>query len=243
MRKSCIAAILFLSGCGPAGPPPIANAIPADSIAAAVLDLAALRSSPAFAKLPVVSGYARQMPDDVKQMALAWNGRDLLLLATGQFGVSPPQGYTGIGKGIAASGAPEHVEAARIQLTARTAASVGLPQIPAEIQAVVRSDGRLPFTGNLSNLGNLLRMATYTTAVAHVQNAVEVELAAQCRSADEARQLLETLRAMKTLAAAATRDAEIAAMLRDIQTTRENVLVRVRGIARPELIAKALGLQ
>src|SRR5689334_20653974 len=102
------AAVLALSACGRNTPPAATNAIPADSTAAAVIELAALRNAPAYPELPLVNAYA-QMPETVKQVAIAWNGRDLLLIAAGSF-AQPPQGYTTIGKGIAAAGPAARVE-------------------------------------------------------------------------------------------------------------------------------------
>jgi hypothetical protein len=187
----------------------VISAVPGDSTAIAVIDLERLRAAPAYGRLPAAMKALAQPLSGVKQMAVSWNGRDLLLLAAGFS--EPPAGYTAIGKGIAAAG-------------------------PA-----IRGDGRLPLADNLANAGTLLSMASSSTLMAHVENAVELELTALSASSAQALQLEESLRAMLTLGAAGTKDAELAALLRDVRIQRENMLVRVNVIASPDSLAKALG--
>jgi len=230
-------AMAFVS-CGPSGPPPVLDAAPSDTRAMAVIELAALRAASAYPKLPAIKALAQPL-DGVKQLVLAWNGRDLLLLAGGDF-AQPPAGYTAIGKGIAAAGPAARIEAARRKLASKTPPPLQVPPGTAEIRAAIRGDGGLPLSGNLENLGIMLRMANPTTLTAHVENSVEVEIAAQCASAEDARELEQSLRGMLTLAAAGTHDPDLESLVRSIQTTRENIVVRVRGIASPDRLAKLL---
>ncbi|HXA53111.1 MAG TPA: hypothetical protein VNV86_22495 [Candidatus Acidoferrum sp.] len=241
MRRRWILAVapLALVGCGPSAPPPVASAVPADTTAVVSVDLAALRAAPAYSKLPpAIRAFTDPLPA-TKLLVLAWNGKELLMLAGGGF-TQTPSGYTSIGNGIAASGSPERVEAARKKLAAGSGIPLALPQGNAEIRATLRGDGGLPLAGNLANAANLLRMANPTTVTVHVENAVEAEITAQCGSSADAVQLEESLRALLTLAKAGNRDADLAAMLADIRTSRENRLVRTQAVLTPETLAKAI---
>lgn len=237
MRVVVLLAALACAGCRSAAPPPAAGAMPADAIAAVAIDLATLRAAPAYPHLPAA---LRALADPLageSQLLLAWNGTDLLLVASGA-GAQPPSGYTGIGKGIAAAGSAERIEAARRALTAGAKPPLNLPVANAELRAALRADGRLPLFGNLADAGNLLRMADSTTVTAHLETSIEVEAAAQCASIGKAAELEQSLRAMQTLAAAGTRDPDLAALLRSIRVQRESLIVRVHAIAKPEAFAK-----
>lgn len=239
-RRSILAvALLALVGCGPSAPPPVTSAVPADTTAVVSLDLAALRAAPAYSKLPsTIRAFTDPLPA-AKLLVLAWNGKDLLMLTGGGF-TQPPSGYTSIGNGIAASGSPERIEAARKKLASGSGIPLELPPGNAEIRATIRGDGGLPLTGNLANAANLLRMANPTTVTMHVENALEVEITAQCGSSAEAVQLEESLRALVTLAKAGNRDADLATMLGDVRTSRENRLVRTQVVLTPDSLTKAI---
>jgi hypothetical protein len=198
-----------------------------------------LRAAPAYDKLPAAVRALAAPLAGVKELALAWNGTDLLLLAGGFD--QPPAGYTAIGKGVAASGAAGRIEAARQAVAAGSAPPLVLPQGVAELRAAIRGDGKLPLPGNMSNAANLLSMASGSKAIAHVGSDVELEVESQCASSSQALQLEESLRAMLTLATAGTKDAQLAQMLRDVRVTRENIMIRVRLVTKPEAIAKAFG--
>jgi hypothetical protein len=217
----------------------VVNAVPADTTAMAAVDLPALRAAPAYSKLPSpVKAFMDSLPA-AKMVVLAWNGKELLMLAGGG-STQPPPGYTSIGNGIAASGSPERIEAARRKLASGSAVPLPLPQNNAELRAALRGDGKLPLGGNMVNAANLLRMANPTTVSLHVENAVEVVVAAQCGSAAEAVQLEESLRALLTLAKAGNRDPDLAAMLQELRTTRENWIVRTNTILTPETLTKVM---
>jgi hypothetical protein len=239
MRGRCVAALLViaLASCGREKPALLANASPADATAIAVFNLATLRQAPSYDQLPPAVRALAEPLAGVKQLALVWNGQDLLMLA-GDY-EQPPSGYTAIGKGIAAAGAPARIEAARQKLAGGAPPPLILPQGAAELVAAIRGNGKLPLPGNLSNAARLLSMATGARATAHVASELEMEVEAQCESATKALQLEESLRAMLTLAAAGTKDAELAQTLRDIRVTRENILIRARVVAKPEMITKA----
>jgi hypothetical protein len=241
MRGQWIPALmaLGLASCGFEKPAPLTNAAPADSTAVALLDLARLRAAPAYDRLPPALRSLAEPLAGVKQLVLAWNGQDLLMLAGGF--EQPPAGYTPIEKGIAASGTSGRVDAARQALAAGSPHALVLPQGTAELYASIRGDGKLPLAGNLSNAGHLLSMASASRAIAHVGTDVELEVEAQCATSSQALQLEESLRAMLTLAAAGAKEAPVAQMLRDTRVTRENILIRVRLVAKPAALSKALG--
>lgn len=243
MRRRWVA-VLFavtLASCGFEKPVPPVNAAPPDSSAIVVLDLGMLRAEPVYDRLPAAIRAMTEPLGGVRQLAFAWNGRDLLLLAGGFKQV--PAGYVAIGKGIAASGAPERIEAARQALAGGSPPPLILPQGTAQVHAAIRGDGKLPFPGNLSNAANLLSMALNSKLTAHLGTDVDLEVEAQCASASQALHLEQSLRAVLTLAAAGTKDPQLAQMLRGVRLTRENILVRVRLMANLAALTKALGVE
>src|SRR3954453_22909371 len=109
------AGLMLCAACRNSTPPSLAPPIPSDATAVASIDLAALRTSPLYSKLPsAVIGLSEPLRAASKMMA-AWDGKDLLLLASGNF-AQPPLGYTLIAPGIAASGTPNRIDAARERL-------------------------------------------------------------------------------------------------------------------------------
>jgi hypothetical protein len=219
--------------------PPAADAIPADATALGAIDLSTLRAAPAYSGLPPAWKAIAEPLQSAKELVVAWNGKDLLLIAAGDF-KEPPPGYTWINKGIAASGSAERLSAARQALAGGEKAKVQLPasEIRAELRAAIVRDGRLPFPGNLENLGNLLRMAQMTALTAYVESAFEVDIAAQCRSIEEARELEQSFRALVTVSASASKDPSVTEALRAMRIARESMIVHVHVLARPDVIAK-----
>jgi hypothetical protein len=216
-----------------------AAAIPIDTTAVGAIDLTALRAAPGYGSLPVSLRAVADPLHSARELVAAWNGKDLLLIATGDF-KDPPAGYTWIGKGIAAAGSAERLSAARQALNGGEKAKMELPasEIRAEVRAAVLRDGRLPSTGNLENLGKMLRMAQVTTMTAYLENTLELDASAQCRSIDEAQELEQSFRAMVTLAASATKDAAAADVLRGMRIERESMIVRLHLVTRPEMLLR-----
>jgi hypothetical protein len=235
-----IAAILFGAPSCARKAVPVANAIPDDTTALAVVDLATLRTTPAYQNLPPNLRSLVQPLASAREFALAWNGKDLLLVAAGDFS-QPPSGYTSIGNGVAAAGSADRIAAAKQALNGVARANMQLPgqEIRAEIRGALRRDGALPLTGNLENLANLLRMSELITFSAHVEASVEIDLSAQCKSIDKAQEMEQSLRAMVTVLAGAARDADVAATLSAMRISRESMLVRVFVPTKPDVIQKA----
>lgn len=237
-RLATLTAVLALAACGPDRRAPIANALPAGDSAVAVLDMAALRASGSLGTLPPAVVALAGPLREAREWAISWNGKDLLLVAAGEF-AQPPAGYTAIGRGMAAAGPVERIDAARAALGVGKNGAADLPPGAAPIRAVVRGDGKLPLSGNLENAAKLLRMANSTTVAVHIQDLVELEIAGQCASVERARTLEESMRAMMTLGAAAgTRDSEIAKLLRSVRITRESATVRTQAIGSAEAFRK-----
>ncbi|MBS1858799.1 MAG: hypothetical protein JST11_25735 [Acidobacteria bacterium] len=238
-RLLAIPAVLALAACRSGAPPAAEKAIPADATAAAVIELAMLRAAPAYATMPATLRAVTDPLSAAKQLALAWNGKDLLLIATGDF-AQPPAGYTSIGKGAAAAGAAERIEAARTALSTASNLPAGfaLPSSTAEIRAVFRGDGALPLAGNLANLAKLMRKADVTTLTAHLEQVMEVEIASQCDSAVRAQDLEQSLRAAVTLAASATRDPALAGILKSVRIARESRIVRTYAVGAADTFTK-----
>jgi hypothetical protein len=158
-------------------------------------------------------------------MMLVWNGKDLLLLAGGKF-TQAPAGYTIIAPGIAASGAPDRIQAAQAQLRTGRNGGAAFPAVAGTIWGAVRGQGRLPLTGNLANANNLLRDADYTTLSAQLHDTAELALTAQCPTPENACRFEQSLRAIVTLAAAASaRRPEVAALLHGVRIHREDKIV------------------
>ena len=238
MRKPALAvlAVVLLAACRSA-PPPAVNALPADCTAVAAIDVAQLRATPVYAQLPPALRALTDPLAQARELAIGWNGKELLLVARGDFS-EPPAGYTAIGKGIAAAGSPGRVEAARGRVDSGAGPALALPVSTAEIRAVVRGDGGLPLTGNLANILNLLSGAQSTTLTAHVENAVEIDISAQCGSIEGARQLEQSARGALTLATGTVRDPEAVALLRKVRLGRESLMVRLQAMAPVDLLAK-----
>jgi hypothetical protein len=223
-----LAAMAFTSACRRSEPPLIA-AVPPGTTALMGLDLTAILQSPLYPKLPPAVGALIEPVRRASTMLIAWNGTGLLLLARGRFEQHPP-GYVRIGNSTAAAGASDRIQAARTQLeSGQTGAGELTRLVPAApIWAVIRGDGQLPLTGNLANAKNLLREADYTIVSAQPGESINLSVTSECPTPDNARRLEQSLRALATLAAAAnTRQPDLAALLRSVNVSRDDRVVRV----------------
>jgi hypothetical protein len=204
------------------------------------IDLAALRASSAYSKLPGTVTALAEPLREASAMLLAWNGKDLLLLARGNF-AQPPPGYTVIAPGIAAAGASDRIAAAQAQV--RSGRSSGLERLAVNgtIWAVVQRDGHLPLSGELANANNLLRAADYTTLSAELHGTIDVAITAHCPVPENARRFEESLRAVVTLGAAASaRDAQMLELLHGVHINRDDRTVHATVAASPDAIGRLL---
>jgi hypothetical protein len=240
-RVASAALICMAMGCRTAPPTgaravdsALAACIPADSVAIAGIDLDALRRSPLYLKTPAAGVFAAQFTG-VSSALLAYNGKELLVIARGRFN-SPPAGASMLAPGLALYGSPSQTAAAAAQYKSGRA---GAPALLAKAESVAagvqvwvatRGDAPLPLTGNVAELARILRKAEFLTLTARTGTGLAVELRAWARDAERARAIEETLRADFTLAAAGeSRRPDIAAALRGVQVTRMDgeVLVAV----------------
>jgi hypothetical protein len=186
-------ALLLLSffACAPARhagvDPELAACVPASAAAVAGLDIARLRGTALYEKLPV---------RDAAYALAASDGKDWLVVARGQL-----PGGTPIAGGITAVGSEELVKAAAAQhRTGKTGASDLLARAAdTPIWLVARGSMTLPVAGNLANINRLLHQTEYMTVAAQVGDRVEVEATGVCRTPEQAKHLEENVRALASL--------------------------------------------
>jgi len=234
-----------MAGCHSA--PDAAACIPAGTLVLAGVDLGALRATPLYSKLPAAAVAIIGSLNSASSALLAYNGKDLLVIAQGQF-TQPPPGAALAAPGIALFGSPELTAAAIAQY--RTHAT-GAPALMAlsepiakgrQIWIVTQGGFPLPLTGNAANLSRLLKNTESVTITANVAASLTLAITALGRTPDSARAIEETVRADVTLAAAAeTRQPDLANLLRSIQIHRSDRTVRISLSADAEAAAKLLG--
>ncbi|SRR5579883_205846 len=201
-RRLTIGAALLALGCGTPREQPLTACIPPGAAAVGFADLARLRATPLYARLPV--------PDALREAneALAvYDGKDWAIAARGDFR-QPPSGATAIGPRIVAVGAPELVRAmGAFPRGGRDLLAHEPTGAPAWL--VMRGSVSLPLTGNLANLNRLLRQAEYISIAARPGAQIELDATALCATPERAQHLEENLRALASLGrveVAVTRD-------------------------------------
>ena len=226
-------ALLAIAAVGCRRAPDLSACIPPDSSLIAGADMAALRASPLYPKLPTAARAFLAQFEGVSTALAAYNGAELLVAARGAFH-GAPAGATMLAPDIALFGSPTQVAAATAQYkTGRP----GAPQLLAQAEAVsagsqvwvaAHANTPLPIAGNVANLLAILRNATFITLAARVHDDVAFELRASARDENAARAMEETLRADLTLAAAGeARHPDLAKALTAAQVSRADGGVRV----------------
>jgi hypothetical protein len=192
MRSLIVLLLFSVFGCAPvhrpaAIDPDLAACVPAGASAIAGIDVARLRGTAIYEKLPV---------RDASYVLAASDGKDWLLLGRGELA-----GGTSIASGITAIGSGELVKAAAAQHRTGKTGAADLLARAAEtpIWLVARGNMSLPVSGNLANINRLLRQTEYMTVAARVNDRLEVEAAGSCRSPEQARHLEENVRALASL--------------------------------------------
>jgi len=226
--RFALASLLLLAGCRSSAPParPLTAWIPSDTVVLAGVHLDQVRQN-----LPESLRAFLEPLQGAKDLLVAYNGRDVLIVAEGNF-PSAPQGGVLVSPTIALAGAASSIDAAKRQgATGRT----GVPELVARADSVAKhavwvvANGQapLPFRDNLANVTRLLRLTDYAAGWAELRSDVNGEITAVCAREDAAAKVEETLRAMVTLGAAATRDTSVAAAWRATMITREKATVHV----------------
>ena len=245
-----IAVILpLLSGCDthrtlPAVPTEAAVCIPPGTIALAGLHLEQIRATPLYAALPAAWRALLEPLHEAADLLIAYNGRDLLIIAQGHFASAPP-GAVLLSPTLALAGSPAGIQAAQAQ---RASGRTGAPRLVTEAQSVaiqpvwIAAEGHssLPLAGNFANLNRMLQLVDYATLGADLGSRVDIRVNGVCHIADDARTLEESLRALVTLAAASTRDVDLMAVFRSAQVTRDGSSVVLTMSAGVAAIAKLL---
>ena len=237
------------SGCGThRAPKAIADdlvvCVPSDTVALAGVHLARVRTTPLYAALPTAWQAFLEPLAGATDVLIAWNGRDVLLIAQGSF-PSPPPGAVLVSPTLALIGPPAAVQAATAQ---RKTGRTGVPELlahaalaaPGLIWLAVEGRTALPLTGNFANVNRVLRLVDYATLTLDLDSRVDLRLHGVSHSAEEARQLEESLRALVSLAAASARDADVAALLKSIQVMRDGAAVEMAASASVTALEKLL---
>jgi hypothetical protein len=244
-----LAGICLLSGCSAhrvahAIADDAAACIPSDTIALAGLRLDGIRASPVYGELPGAWKSFLEPLHDATNLLIAYNGRDLLIVAQGRF-ASAPAGSALLGPTLALAGSPDAIRAATTQhATGRT----GAPRLVTEAQSVanksiwIAAEGHvsLPLAGNIANLNRMLQFVDYATLSAELNARVDIRATGVCHTAEDCRQLEESLRALVTLAATTARDPDLAVVLRTAQVTRDGSQVMLAASADMKAIQTLL---
>lgn len=249
-RPACgfAALALALAGCRP-GPAPLGDAelaacIPPDTVALAGVHLDAVRASPLFRQfgpgLPALLEPVR----DASYLLLAYNGKDLLLIARGTFR-TPPAGAVLLKPTLALAGSAAAIGGATAQhargvsgapaLTAHAQSIAGQP-----VWAAVEGGVALPLTGNPANLNRLLGYTDYITLTAQLNSTVALRATGVCRSEDAALHLEETVRGLFALASTASHSRDLAGLLGSVSLERKGNTLGADLNAGPEALQQVL---
>lgn len=246
---TALAALSLASvACRPAAPPSVdaelAACVPGDTLVLAGIHLDQLRANPLFQKLSRNWSQMLEPFRDASYVWVAYNGRDLLFIAHGEFRTTPA-GASLLTPQLALAGPADIVRTATAQhATGRTgvpslvAISKGIAARP--VWAVVLGGRPLPITGNSTNLNWLLRFTESATFSAELDSRVTLHATGVCHGADAAGQVEETLRGLFSLAAAAARDRDLSALLDSVQIRRDDATVRADLAAAPDALEKLL---
>jgi len=226
--------------------PEAASCIPADTVVLAGVNLDRLRAAPLYTKLPAAAAAIAGAFTGASSALLAYNGKDLLVIARGSFAKAPP-GATLAAPNLALFGTPQLVAAAMAQRRSRTA---GAPALVAraesiaggrQIWIVIQGGVVFPLSGNAANLNRLLHHAESAALTASFDSGLALEVTALGRTDDDARNIEESVRADITLAAAAeARQPDLAKMLRSVKIDRDDRNVRIALSADQDVAAKMI---
>jgi len=237
--------------CRQAGPPPVVDAgaaacITGDTVALAGIDLDRLRASPFVNGM---GGSARDLLaqyNKASKLLVAWNTRDLLIVARGTF-TAPPAGTRTVEPGLAVTGAPGRILFVLAQHQSGRTGAPGLIAYGSEIGArsaiwlAVRGGKPLPLSGNVANLNHLLEDADVAGAALDLGDAATLRFGARGRTEESAAQLEERLRGFLTLAGEAeVHRPELARLFGAARIERSGREVTATLSASPDVVAKLL---
>jgi hypothetical protein len=236
------------SSCSPRARGPVEGEVAGwlgpDTIAVGSAQLDQIRAGPLSKSLPPAFLAAIEAFRQARQIWVAYNGKDLLVIAAGRFPPAPP-GAILIGPGLALTGSMGAIKAAKEQYAeqqagrnagARTLLEKAEPSRNEPIWAVIRGDARLPLRGNSANLERMLQFTEYTAASARWDSGVRVELTGYCATQEKAQQLEESLRAMVTLGKKVIRTGSLLATLESIRIDGHGSTVLISLTTDPEVL-------
>jgi len=248
---AAVALVCIMAGCrmsrvAHAVDPEAASCIPADTVVLAGVNLDRLRAAPIYAKLPAAVAAIAGAFTGASSALLAYNGKDLLVIARGSF-AKAPAGATLAAPNLALFGAPQLVAASMAQRRSRTG---GAPALLAraesiatgrQIWIVIQGGVAFPLNGNAANLNRLLHHAESATVTASFDSGLALEVTALGRTDDDARNIEESVRADVTLAAAAeSRQPDLAKLLRSVKIDRDDRSVRITVSADEDAATKMI---
>jgi hypothetical protein len=189
----------------------LAACLPADTLVAAGVNLEQLRQSPLYAKLPANARAIAEPFGRATYLLLAFNGKELITAARGDFQGNAPAGTTLLSANVAIAGSHQACSGGPADLLAQ-AESVAAGHA---IWMIARGTATLPLTGNAQNINRLLHMTDTLSLGADLHSGLALASTAQCRTPDAARGFEESLRALLSLTAAGLRlrQPELAALL------------------------------
>lgn len=224
----------------------LAACVPSDTMVLAGVHLDRLRANPEFRQLSAAWSVLFDRVRDATYVLVAYDGKDLLFIARGNFAAAPP-GATLLTPHLALAGPAGMVRAATAQhATGRVAAAALLAHSESvaeqPVWAVVPGGVTLPLAGNGANLNRFLRYTDYATFSLEWNSGVTLRATGAGRSQDAARQLEESLRGFVSLAAAAIRDRDLASLLASVSVRRDGLMVHADLAAGPSELDKLLRL-
>src|SRR5579863_710033 len=243
MRRLAIAGLAVLAACrNTAGPPPaidpaMASCVPSSTTVVAGVDLARLRASPLYAKLPPGVVALLDPLRDAHTLLLAFDGQSLVTVARGPFRETPA-GATAVAKDLIVAGASSCAAKPAPSNLLSYAATIA-PAAPIWIAA--RGGVILPLTGNGANLNRLLRDCENAGLTLKLGPPAELAFTAIGRTPDAATKVENTLRATITLTAAGeSRHPDVVALLHAIQLSTSDRTVRATLTASPDAVDKLI---
>jgi hypothetical protein len=244
VRFTSVLALAALGVCCHSGPPPAidptaAASVPPGAVIVAGINLGRLRSSPLHQQLPPAALALLEPLRTADSLLFASSGSDYIAISRGSFRQAPA-GATLLEPGLAAAGSPGWLRAATArQRSAATGPNALLERAEplakaSAIWMVVAGSATLPVSGNAQNLNSLLHTTQYATLSVQLANSVTLAATGECGTPGAARHLEETLRAFVSLGSAGSaHQPAVASLLRRIQVSREDSVVRLNLQAQP----------
>lgn len=222
----------------------LASCIPPGTRVLAGIQLDRIRTSRVFQNVPGSALALLEPVRNASSLLLAFDGKDLLWAARGNFSTTPP-GASILNSHLAIAGSPSLVHAGKSQ---HASGRTGAPALTGQaeliaiqpIWAIARRNTVLPLSGNAGNVNRILAMADYTTLAVELNSGLVLHAAGHCESDDQSQRLEETVRGFLSLARAGARDSDVSGLLATVQIRRDGLTVHADAPVPPEVIEKLL---